>query len=49
MNLVLEQTEEIDIKSGSKQKLGTLLLKGDTISLVCEAKKKEDNQEAESK
>ena len=34
MNLVLEQTVEIDTKKKSETKLGRILLKGDTICLV---------------
>jgi small nuclear ribonucleoprotein E len=34
MNLVLDQTEEIDVKKGNVQRLGRIVLKGDTISVV---------------
>jgi small nuclear ribonucleoprotein E len=34
MNLVMEQTVEIDTKKNTQKKLGRMLLKGDTICLV---------------
>lgn len=34
MNLVLEETVEIDAKSGNKEELGEILLKGDNIAMI---------------
>jgi small nuclear ribonucleoprotein E len=34
MNLVLDEAEEVDMKTGSRQQIGRILLKGDTITLM---------------
>ncbi|KAK2715454.1 probable small nuclear ribonucleoprotein E [Artemia franciscana] len=34
MNLVLDEAEEVQIKSGERRKIGRILLKGDNISLI---------------
>ena len=34
MNLVLEEAVEIDAKSGNKEDLGEILLKGDNIAMI---------------
>ncbi|GMI48035.1 hypothetical protein TrCOL_g4809 [Triparma columacea] len=38
MNVTLKDAVEIDVKKGSREELGTILLKGDTITLLMEAK-----------
>mmetsp|Transcript_44133 Transcript_44133/g.86587 ORF Transcript_44133/g.86587 Transcript_44133/m.86587 type:complete len:99 (-) Transcript_44133:212-508(-) len=38
MNLTLDDTSEIDVKKGTNKPLGRILLKGDTITLMQEAK-----------
>lgn len=35
MNTVLDEAEEINVKKGSRKKIGRIILKGDNISLVC--------------
>jgi small nuclear ribonucleoprotein E len=37
MNLVLDDAEELDIKKEERKKLGRILLKGDTITLMMNA------------
>ncbi|GMH47186.1 hypothetical protein TrRE_jg2689 [Triparma retinervis] len=39
MNVTLKDAVEIDVKKGEREELGTILLKGDTITLLMEAKK----------
>lgn len=39
MNLVLEDTAEIDVKNKTETRLGRILLKGDTVTLVTAAAK----------
>jgi hypothetical protein len=39
MNLVLDDAEEIDVKSKARKSIGRILLKGDTITLMSEAPK----------
>ncbi|KAL9643279.1 hypothetical protein ABK040_014735 [Willaertia magna] len=34
MNIVLDETEEIYVKKGTKKKVGRIMLKGDNIALV---------------
>lgn len=34
MNLTLENTEEINIKKGTVEKLGKIVLKGDSVAVV---------------
>ena len=38
MNVVLDEAEEVDIKSGKKTFVGRIMLKGDCITLMQEAK-----------
>ena len=38
MNVTLDNACEVDTKTGAKEELGRLLLKGDTITLIQEAK-----------
>lgn len=38
MNLVLGNAEEVSIKNNQRQKIGKILLKGDTITLIREVK-----------
>ena len=35
MNIVLDDAEEIYIKTGVKNKLGRIMLKGDNVTLIC--------------
>jgi small nuclear ribonucleoprotein E len=35
MNTVLDEAEEIYLKKGNRKKLGRIILKGDSISLIC--------------
>ena len=37
MSLVLDDCEEISCKDGSRKNVGRILLKGDNISLLCQA------------
>lgn len=39
MNLVLTEAEEINVKKQTRAKLGRILLKGDTITLITAAPK----------
>jgi small nuclear ribonucleoprotein E len=34
MNLVLDETEEINVKKNTKTNIGRILLKGDNITLI---------------
>ncbi|CAM9653566.1 unnamed protein product, partial [Hapterophycus canaliculatus] len=34
MNLVLDEAEEVDMKSDERKQLGRIMLKGDTITLM---------------
>jgi small nuclear ribonucleoprotein E len=34
MNLVMEDTEEISVKKGTRSYIGRILLKGDNVSLI---------------
>ena len=34
MNLVLEEGEEVNIKTGKRKQLGRILLKGDSVTLI---------------
>lgn len=34
MNLVLDQVEEVNVKTGEKQRLGRIMLRGDNICLI---------------
>ena len=35
MNIVLDDAEEIHMKSGKKKEIGRIMLKGDNITLMC--------------
>ena len=37
MNLVLDEAEEVDVKTKESKEIGRILLKGDTITLMQEA------------
>ena len=37
MSLVLEDAVEINVKDGTRKEIGRILLKGDNITLLCEA------------
>ncbi|EGF78160.1 hypothetical protein BATDEDRAFT_90820 [Batrachochytrium dendrobatidis JAM81] len=37
MNLVLDDAEEVSTKTGARKQLGRILLKGDNITLFCNA------------
>ncbi|KAL2917488.1 hypothetical protein HK105_202769 [Polyrhizophydium stewartii] len=37
MSLVLDDAEEVAVKTGARKKLGRILLKGDNITLLCNA------------
>ena len=37
MNLVLDEAEEVDVKTKERKEIGRILLKGDTITLMQEA------------
>mmetsp|Transcript_51187 Transcript_51187/g.75961 ORF Transcript_51187/g.75961 Transcript_51187/m.75961 type:complete len:94 (-) Transcript_51187:337-618(-) len=37
MNITLDETEEVDVKTGKKKSVGRILLKGDCITLMQEA------------
>ena len=41
MNLVLDEAEEVDVKTKERKEIGRILLKGDTITLMQEAAPKE--------
>lgn len=43
MNLVLDQTEEIDVKKGKVEKRGRILLKGDTLAVIHLLRKEDAN------
>lgn len=36
-NLVLDDVEEVNVKSGRRVALGRILQKGDTVTLICPA------------
>ena len=38
MNVTLDNAAEVDVKTGGKEELGRLLLKGDTITLIQECR-----------
>lgn len=38
MNLVLEDAEEVSVKRKTRKPLGTALLKGENVALICAAK-----------
>ena len=44
MNLVLDQADEIDVKKGLVVRIGRIVLKGDTISVVHLLKNEELNK-----
>lgn len=37
MNVVLDDAEEVDMKTGARKRLGRTLLKGDNITLIMKA------------
>jgi small nuclear ribonucleoprotein E len=39
MNVVLDDTEEIDMKKSTRERLGRILLKGDSITMIQNAPK----------
>ncbi|ANQ09522.1 Small nuclear ribonucleoprotein E [Plasmodium coatneyi] len=42
MNMVLDESAEVSVKKNTRKDLGKILLKGDTITLIMEAKKEEE-------
>ncbi|KAG8301181.1 hypothetical protein J6590_058176 [Homalodisca vitripennis] len=49
MDLILFNTEEINIRTNARRKLGTILLRGETIALVQTVQRKEENTEETTK
>ncbi|SBO26639.1 small nuclear ribonucleoprotein E, putative [Plasmodium knowlesi strain H] len=45
MNMVLDESAEVSVKKNTRKDLGKILLKGDTITLIMEAKKAEEEEE----
>ena len=35
MNVVLDESQEICLKRGTKRKIGRIIIKGDNIALIC--------------
>ncbi|CAI2385347.1 unnamed protein product [Moneuplotes crassus] len=35
MNMVLDEAEEVNIKTGKRKEVGRIMLKGDNVTLIC--------------